>query len=273
MEVKETLQILLDHGNEFINTQCELPFSSFLPHLLKSRMWTVESIRLLIRRGADPGLYVQSWGGCLPLAIYGSSEESPKGLRDALILLITNGADFYAKNRFGRSVTDIACNANTEWWHNGRWHLNDDLRLKDIWREALAACGYDVDEVIYRTLQVAELSDSDGDMDGDEDQYDISEDEDENNDSDADVDEDEDEYDISEGEDEDTDSTHQVDEHITQNQGPEWTLNSPNNFILREICSFRDESTDDQSLNQTGSDARGHFDWSLLEEDTNVWRT
>ena len=274
MEVKETLQILLDHGREFINTDCEIPFGSFLPHLLDSRRWTVESIRLLIRRGADPGQYVQPWGGCLPLAIYGSQMESPEGLRDALNLLITNGADVYAKDRFGRSVTDIACDARTEWAHGimYRPRLNGDLRLRDIWREALAACGYDVDEVIYRTLQVAELSDSDGDVDEDEDDYDMSEDEDEDNDSDADVDEGEDDYDVSEDEDGDNDSTHQDDENITQIQIAELPLDSPNNSVLRETCSFTKESTDDESREQTGSDARGHFDWSLLEDDTNVWR-
>ena len=101
MEAKETLQILLNHGSQFINTQSELPFGSFLPYLLYNQMWTVESIRLLIRRGAEPGLYVEPWGACLPLAIHGSYEENSKGLRDALILLITNGADVYAKDSFG----------------------------------------------------------------------------------------------------------------------------------------------------------------------------
>ena len=225
MDVKETLRILLDHGSEFINTNCETPFESFLPKLLSWKRWTVESIRLLIRRGADPRQYVPIEGGCLPLAIYGSCMEGPEGLRDALIVLITNGADVYAKNSFGHSVTDIAYNARTTWWHNGySSHLNYDLRLRDIWTEALAACGYDVEEVVRRSLQVEEVSDSDDDMDEDEEDYDISEDEDEHN------------------------------------------------SVLCEICSFRDESRDDGSPKQTGSVVRGQFDWSLVEDDTNVWR-
>ena len=273
MEIKETLQILLDHGSEFINTDCEIPFSSFLTYLLRFDKWTVESIRLLIRRGAEPGLYVQPWGGCLPLAIYGSHMESPKGLRDALILLITNGADVYAKDRSGRSVTDIAYDAKTKWWGDNYYkQLNDDLRLGDIWTEALAACGYDAEEVIYKSLQMAEVSDSDGYMDEDEDEYDISEDEDEDNDSDADVDEDEDEYDNSEDDDEDNDSTHQDDGNITQSQGPELSPDSPKNYFICETCRLRRASTDDESQEQIGSEARGHYDWSLLEDDTNVWR-
>ena len=266
MEVKETLQILLDHGGEFINTDCETPFDSFLPHLLDCQKWTVESIRLLIRRGANPGLDVQPWGSCLPLAIYGSSEESREGIRDALILLINNGADVYAKNKFGHSATDIAYKARTKSVYNGEWYKFDSWTMRDMWREVLAACGYDAEEVVRRSLeagvdayvvvsdgadgvdvgvQVAELSDSDGNMD--EDAYDISEDEDGDNDSYADVDEDEDDYDISE------------DEH-------------EHNSVLCEICSFRDESRDDGLPKQTGSVVRGQFDWSLLEDDTNVWK-
>ena len=122
--------------------------------------------------------------------------------------------------------------------------------LKDIWREALGACGYDVEEVINKSLQVADVSDSDGDMDEDEDDYDVSEDEDE-----------------------DDDSTHQEDGNITQIQIAELPLDSPNNSVIRETCSLTKESTDDESQEQTGSDARGHFHWSLLEDDTNVWRT
>ena len=201
----------------------------------------MESIWLLIRRGAEPGLYEQPWGGCLPLAIRGSEMESPEGLRDALILLITNGADVYAKDRCGRSVADIACNTKTKWGYDDRWHLNGNLRLRDIWTEALAACGYDPKEVIDRSLEVEEVSDSDDDMDEDEDAADIREDEDEgeDNDSDADLEEDKDEYDISEDEDEDNDNSHQ----------------------------------DDESRKLTGSAVHSHFEWSILEVDTNVWRT
>lgn len=210
----------------------------------------MESIRLLIRRGAEPGLYVQPWGECLPLAIYGSDNESAEGLRDALILLIINGADVYAKDRVGRSVADIAYNARTRWWYDDKWHRNGDLRLGAIWREALAACGYDVEEVISRSLQVAEVSKSD---------YYSSEDVDD--------------YDSSEDENEDNDSTDQDDENITQIQGPELPPDSPNNSLIFETCRLSKESTDNQTPQQTGSDPRGHFDWSLLEDDTNVWRT
>ena len=258
--MKETLQIVLDHGSEFINTDYEIPFHSYLPKLLHSQRWTVESIRLLIRRGADPGQCVQPWGGCLPLAIYGSIMEDLEGLKDALILLIMNGADVYARNSSGRSATDIANDGRPKWNNGG--YLTDDLRLRDIWKEALAACGYNPEEVIYRSLQVAELSDSDGDMDGDEDDYD-SEDEDE----------DEDESDISEAEDEDNVITHQDDKTITRSQGPELSLDSPRDSFICETWSHREECTDDEPPKQTESAVQGQFDWSTLEDDTNVWRT
>ena len=273
MEVKETLQILLDHGNDFINMDCNIPFGSFLPTMLDSKKWTVESIRLLIRRGAEPGRYVQPWGGCLPLAIYGSSEETPEGLRDALILLITNGADVYAKHRSGRSVTDIAYNARTTFSHNGYGsHLNDDLRLKDIWTDALAVCGYDVEEVICKSLQAAEVYEIYNNMNEDEDAYDTSEDEDEDNDSDANLDEDEDDYDIREDEDEDNDSTHEDNEYVTQIEGPELPQDTLNNAFICTTCRLNKGSINDQPTQQTWPDAGGYFDWSLLEDDTNVWR-
>ena len=113
----------------------------------------------------------------------------------------------------------------------------------------MVACGYDAEEVICRSLQVAEVIDSDGDMDEDEDEYDISEDEDEDN-----------------------DSNHQDDENITQSQGPELSPDSPKNYFICETCRLRRASTDDESQEQIGSEARGHYDWSLLEDDTNVWR-
>ena len=262
MEVKETLRTLLDHGSEFINTNSEIPFHSFLLNLLESKGWAVESIRLLIRRGADPGHYVLPWGGCLPLAIYGSDMESPEGLRDALILLIINGADVYARNGDGRSATDIANDARTEWRYDRWWHINSDLRLKDIWSEALTACGYDPEEVFDKSLQAVELSDSDDDMDGDEEDYD-SEDEDE----------DEDESDISEAEDQDNIITHQDDENITRSQGPELSLDRPRKPFICKTCRHRKESTDDEPPKQTGPAVQSQFDWSTLEDDTNVWKT
>ena len=272
MEVKETLRTLLDHGSEFINTNSEIPFHSFLLRLLRSKKWTLESIRLLIRRGVDPGQYVPPWGGCLPLAIYGSRMEGLEELRDALILLIMNGADVYARNSYGRSATDIANDAFTKCWYDDWWDVNDDLKLKDIWTEALTACGYDPEEVFYRNIQAVELSDSDGDMDGDEDDYD-SEDEDEDSNSDANTDEDEDEYDISEAEDEDNVITHRDYESITQGQAPELFLDNPRNPFICETWSHWEESTDDEPPKQTESAVHGHFDWSTLEDDTNVWRT
>ena len=262
MEVKETVRTLLDHGSDFINTDCEMPLSSFLPYLLRSKRWTLESVRLLIRRGADPGIYVPPWGCCLPLAIYGSSMESLEGLRDTLILLIMNGADVHARDSNRRSVTEIANYVDTRLYYDDGPHVNSDLRLKDIWTEALAACGYDAEEVNYRSLHAVEVSESDGDRSDDEDDYD-SEDEDE----------DEDDYGISEAEDEDNVITHRDDVSIIQIQGPESSLDSPKDCFNCETWNPREESTDDDPREQAGPADQCHFDWSLLEDDTNVWTT
>ena len=100
----------------------------------------------------------------------------------------------------------------------------------------MAACGYDVEEVVRRSLQVDELSDSDADMDENGDEYDSSEDEDEDN-----------------------ASTHQDDENITQSQGPESPLYTPNSSFLCKSFRLEKGSTDDQPTQQTESDARGHL--------------
>lgn len=182
------------------------------------------------------------------------------------------GADVYARS-FGRSATDIANDVRTTWWYDDRWHKNRNLRLKVIWSGALAACGYDPEEIIYSNSQVGELSESDGTTDESEDEHDSSEYEDEDDDNDADVDEDEDKYNMSEDEDKDSGSTRQDDDNKIQFRGLELSLNSPNNTIHSDMCSHRKECTDDESREQTGPTIQSHFDWSTLEDDTNVWRT
>lgn len=53
-------------------------------------------------------------------------------LKDILLLLLTAGADPYARNETGDSVSDVA----SGWGHENEW-----------W-EALEECGYDADEVV-----------------------------------------------------------------------------------------------------------------------------
>ncbi len=59
------------------------------------------------------------------------SRYSREDFKDSLMLLVTAGADVYAIDKFGYSVSDIACS-------NGH---------EEIWIEVLAECGYNPEEV------------------------------------------------------------------------------------------------------------------------------
>ena len=82
-------------------------------------------------------------------------------MKAALILLIRGGADVYARNRRGRSVSDIACSKETKFDDAHQWSYNHDLLLRKIWTEALNACGYDAEEVISSGTRMKELSETD----------------------------------------------------------------------------------------------------------------
>ncbi len=96
------------------------------------------------------------------------------GIREALILLVKWGADVYARDDSGRTVSQIACCRKTRWFdrscldrrHEGRF-FNRDLRLKEIWMDVLSECGYDPEEVISASVRVEERSDSDTDSSSD----------------------------------------------------------------------------------------------------------
>ena len=95
-------------------------------------------------------------------------------LTEALTLLVKGGADVYARDHLGRTVSEIACCRKSK-WYDGSWidfktcrrTVNRDLRLKEIWMDALSVCGYDPEEVISASVRVEELSDSDIDSSSD----------------------------------------------------------------------------------------------------------
>ena len=137
----------------------------WLCELLESSKWHLESVALLLRRQQKGGLPIQDLDGCLHIAIFGSYYADPDELTEALILLIREGADVYAIDS-GESVSDIACCTETIWKdgsmlseHLYRGQGNRDLRLREIWMEALRACDYDAEEVISISMRVQELSD------------------------------------------------------------------------------------------------------------------
>lgn len=147
-----------------------MPAKQWLLEILRSRVWHPETIALFLRRQGKGGLPTQNLNSCLHEAIQGSPIGRQRELTEALILLIEAGADVYARDNFGRTVSEIACCKKTK-WYNGSWidikrvkrRLNRDLRLKEIWMDVLSECGYDPEKVISASVQVEEPFDSDND--------------------------------------------------------------------------------------------------------------
>ena len=91
-------------------------------------------------------------------------------LTETLIFLVEAGADVYARDDLGRTVSQLACCRRTKWYNSPcvdnqypTRRGNHDLRLKEIWIEVLSACGYDPEEVISASVRAEELSDGDSD--------------------------------------------------------------------------------------------------------------
>ena len=83
-------------------------------------------------------------------------------MKAAVILLIREGADVYARDHRRHSVSDIACSKKTKTRHAPEQRrYNHDLLLREIWTEALSACGCNAEEVISTGTRMEELSDND----------------------------------------------------------------------------------------------------------------
>ncbi|KAK0512253.1 hypothetical protein JMJ35_005381 [Cladonia borealis] len=160
----ETIRLILDHGLHFVELDSGLRPDTWLQELLIHHKWSLESIALLLRRQGKGGLPIQLLNGCLHKAISGSNYADLDEMKAALILLIRGGADVYARDNRGRSVSDIACSKETRFFYALKpWQYiyNHDLPLRKIWTEALNACGYDAEEVISTATRMEELSDDD----------------------------------------------------------------------------------------------------------------
>ena len=170
IEMKGSLQLLLDYSLPFVQADSTIKAEFWLWRILEGDNWTVEMIALLLRRQGKGGLPIQELDGCLHKAILGSYYADQDGIREVLILLIRAGADVYARDDSRRSVSYIACRAETKWIDNSTSYgksryeeLSNDLRLRKIWTEALSACGHDAEEVISTTMHLKGWFDGDYD--------------------------------------------------------------------------------------------------------------
>ncbi len=161
----------MDFGASFVNANTEDDGGrSPLLWLCQSYSWSAESIAVLIQRNAD--LLHRDGGGTTCLHhLLSSFRYCPYRLREscgrphwynessdpdpskwihrysaAIILLIKHGADVYAVDSWGHSVSDVAYR---------RWDRDRRDKIKseqnrcargDIWDFSLAVCGYDISE-------------------------------------------------------------------------------------------------------------------------------
>lgn len=180
-------------------------------------------------------IWHQDLTGCLHFVIRDSTHECPEELTNALALLIKRGADVYAQDEDGLSVSYYACH----------------LRLRAPWTEALNASGYDAEEVISRSLRVEELSDDNEDVVADQadtvssdpalySPYDC-----------TDV------------------KTETLSDHDTKGAV------SNNILSEEPPTDFENQLQDDMDIlfSDLTSSNSYHYNWPFLEEETNVWRT
>jgi hypothetical protein len=147
------LRACLDSESPFINLNCtdanDFGLSPLLQIVKDYGLFTWDNIdipdktALLLARGADVSQRDAEGNNCLhlvmcwfrdPPQLYIDSDrfsDPYDGLRDLLTLMITAGADIYAINEAGTTVSEVA-------HAEGHWQ---------IWAEVLETCGFDVEEV------------------------------------------------------------------------------------------------------------------------------
>jgi hypothetical protein len=135
------MRILLDHSSGIITAEtiCDSGKTPFLEHCSGS-WYTVETLSFLLARGANIHTRDSSGQTCLHLCFYGVlAIRGIMGLqrcRHAQTYLIRRGADVFAVDSTGSSVSDMAygaCGPDRYSSASG-----------DLWDVVLADCGYDV---------------------------------------------------------------------------------------------------------------------------------
>jgi hypothetical protein len=139
---------MLDKGEPFVNANtewrkegspllfatCDTWINIIYPYNMN------EKIYLLLDRGAEVRVRDGYGWNCLHQIFislrFRNDVVSPcwVQIKDALMCLVTAGADVYACDISGRSVSETACEAACE----------------ELWIEVLAECGYDPDPIIQR---------------------------------------------------------------------------------------------------------------------------
>lgn len=142
------MRIVLDFGRCFVNTRAIDDIRTALFGFCNSGRWTDEGFDLLLRRGAsidDRGFHGRT---CLHLCFYsfwvnswyGGPSDWVQRLRNGLVSLIQHGADVFATDYCGSSVSSLAYDIDCD---DGVFIGS----LKgDVWDNALVHCGYKISD-------------------------------------------------------------------------------------------------------------------------------
>lgn len=144
----------MDAGKPFItpnstgNAELEEPPILILARSASNRDDIAEKFALLIERGADPNVRDNEGDSCLHILM--SSKHLPerrfaeKELPDILMVLVTGGADVFATNDCGDTVSHAALRSGYTY----------------IWKQVLRDCGYNAEAVLsYSPIWSAGLND------------------------------------------------------------------------------------------------------------------
>lgn len=145
--------MILNLGGEFVNYEGRDKYGQTL--LLYSSMGfgyglQPHCIKMLLDHGASVTATNNFGETCLHLALDWLRFPEKTSEKDSLLLLVKAGADVYATDYSGISVSDVA---------NKRERIRGAY-TRDLWNEVLTECGYDPTAVHERDQELEEVSDS-----------------------------------------------------------------------------------------------------------------
>ena len=130
--------MLDEFGFEYCQNALE---ESLLLFSCEDSYFNLEGVKLLLRRGASVHDRDELGNTCLHKCLRLINRSAVKGgvsnMRNAIIYLIQQGADVFAKNNCGLSVSDIAYTIYKDTIFDNRFR-------EEIWDCALVSCGYNI---------------------------------------------------------------------------------------------------------------------------------
>ena len=145
--IQDALRIMLNFGRYFFDLNDPVDGYTPLLYHCQGQRWNDDTVGMLLRHGADATKRNSDGQTCLHLCLsmiwvawsnikYGNGDRTAIRLQRALIDLVENGADVFAVDHFGKSVSDIAYAGDSK-----NRKLMGSMR-EDMWDSVLVVCGY-----------------------------------------------------------------------------------------------------------------------------------